>query len=201
MIAMGIAQSRIFCLLAGFAICLLIVHAGTPAPAPAWWQQLDVRGLDNEPLVPVGRWVVLVFISPECPLANASVPLLNALAQEFAPRGFYFVGIYADPNISPVTLRQHARDYALAFATADDRAHRLVRATGAVYTPEVFVFTREGKPLYHGRIDDRVEDFGAARPAAVHQDLRDVLTALIAGQPGPFAERHGFGCAIPEAVK
>ena len=198
---MGKLKSPVLCLLAA----LIWGLPGAPAVAAVtvsdWWQQLDVRGLDNEPLVPVGRWVVLVFISPECPLANASVPLLNALAQEFAPRGFYFVGIYADPSISPVTLRQHARDYALAFATADDRAHRLVRATGAVYTPEVFVFTREGKPLYHGRIDDRVEDFGAARPAAVHQDLRDVLTALIAGQPGPFAERHGFGCAIPEAVK
>jgi hypothetical protein len=101
----------------------------------------------------------------------------------------------------PSALRRHVKDYHIAFATADDRAHRLVRAIGAGYTPEVFVFTRDGALLYRGRIDDRVEDFGVARPAATREELREVLAALVAGKPGPFENHRGFGCSIPEHVK
>lgn len=189
------------CLLAALGLALLSAPAPAAGPEPDWWQKLEVRGPDNEPVVPAGRWIVLIFISPECPLANASVPVLDALAKDYAPQEFFFVGVYVDPTIPPDALRKHAKEYALPFATADDRAHRLVRATGATYTPEVFVYTRDGIRLYHGRIDDRVEDFGMARPYAVRQNLHEVLAALVAGRTGPFEERRGFGCAIPEPVK
>lgn len=189
-------------LLSALALWLLLAAPGKAAAAAGdWWARLALRDPEGKPLARPGRWVVLVFMSPECPLANASVPVLNALAREFAAQGFGFIGVYADPALAPAALRTHARDYALAFATADDRDHRLVRATGATYTPEVFVFTAAGTRLYHGRIDDRVGDFGEARPTATQQDLRDVLAALAAGQAGPFPDRPGFGCAIAEAVR
>jgi hypothetical protein len=182
--------------LAGF-----LTGAGAGEPPSGWWSRLKVRDLQGDPLQLGGRWIVLVFLSPECPVANADIPVLNALAAEFAPHGFSFVGAYADPNLRLPDLRQHAADYHLAFATADDRDQLLVRATGATYTPEVFVFSRDGMLLYRGRIDDRVVDLDTARPTATRQDLREVLAALDAGRPVPFASQHGFGCAIPQTVK
>jgi hypothetical protein len=134
-------------------------------------------------------------------VSNASIPVLNSLAAEFSPRGFAFVGAYVDPTADLEALRSHVADYAIGFPTADDREHRLVRAAGATYTPEVAVFSAAGARLYGGRIDDRVGAFGAARPAAAHQELRQVLAALASGSPGPFKGNLGFGCAIPEAVK
>lgn len=179
----------------------LAVLAGPVRAEMGWWQRLGVRDLTGGPVAADGRWIVVVFLSPECPVANASVPILNALANEFGPHGFAFVGAYADPMIGLPAMRQHAREYGLTFASADDRTHALVRLTGATWTPEVFVYAADGRRLYHGRIDDRVGDFGAARPTAVQQDLREVLAALAAGQPGPFPDRRGFGCSIPEVVK
>lgn len=188
--------------LAAAGLLALLASGLSAAPAGTWWRQLGVRTLTGEAVVPAaGGWIVLVFITPECPLANASVPVLNALAREFGPRGCTFVGAYVDPTLPPPVLAQHTRDYALAFATTDDREHRLVRLTGATYTPEVFVFAADGTRLYRGRIDDRVGDFGAARPTAVQQNLREVLAALTSGQDGPFPDGPGFGCAIPEAVR
>jgi len=188
--------------LAAIAVLALLAPARAAAPAESWWTNLKVRTLAGEAVTPAdGGWIVLVFITPECPLANASVPVLNALAREFGPRGFTFVGAYVDPTLPPAVLARHTRDYALAFATTDDRDHRLVRLAGATYTPEAFVFTADGTRLYRGRIDDRVGDFGAARPTAVRQDLREVLTALTGGLAGPFPDGPGFGCAIPEEVK
>ena len=184
-----------------FAAGLLGCVIGTKAAALDWWKQLAVRDLADSPVSPAGRWIVLVFISPECPVANAAIPVLNQLAAEFAPRGFSFVGAYADPALELPVLRRHAAEYHLGFAVADDRKQRLVRATGATYTPEVFVFSRDGALLYRGRVDDGVKDFGGARSAAAHEDLREVLAALADGQPGPFARRPGFGCAISEPVR
>lgn len=177
---------------------LALAPAATAMDAAAgWWQKLDVRDLDGAPLHPGGRWIVVVFLSPECPVANASIPVLKALAAEFAPHGVSLIGAYADPALDLAALHRYVSEYRLGFATADDRAQRLRRATGANYTPEVFVYSREGALLYRGRIDDRVTDFGAARPVAAHEELRAVLAALTAGQPGPFENRPGFGCSIP----
>jgi thiol-disulfide isomerase/thioredoxin len=187
--------------LVAFCFAGFMTSASAAGPDSTWWPRLNVHDLQGEPLQPAGRWVVLVFLSPECPVANADIPVLNALATEFAPQGISFIGVYADPNLKLPELRQHAADYHLTFATADDRAQQLVRATGATYTPEVFVFSRDGALLYRGRIDDRVVDLDTARPAATRQDLREVLSALAAGRSVPFARQRGFGCAIPQLVK
>lgn len=179
-----------------------LLTAGLGAETPAgWWRQLSLCDLQGAPLNPAGRWFVVVFLGQECPVANASVPVLNRLAAEFSPRGFVFVGAYVDPTADLGALRSHAAAYALGFATADDRAQRLARLAGATYTPEVVVFSARGEKLYAGRIDDRVGDLGAARPAAAHEELREVLRALAAGRPGPFEGKPGYGCALPEVVR
>jgi thiol-disulfide isomerase/thioredoxin len=178
----------------------LLAAAPVLAGAPAWWSALGVRDLAGAPLNPPGRWIVVVFIGQDCPVSNASIPILNKLASDFGPGGFSFVGAYVDPTADTAALKAHASDYALGFPAADDRAHALTRAAGATYTPEVAVFNAAGTRLYLGRIDDRVGDNGVSRPAAAHEDLRDILHAVASGTKGPFEGRPGYGCAIPEAV-
>ncbi len=176
------------------------ISRGTDSPASSK-AIFALRDLNGAPVAFSSQWLVVVFISPECPVANAELPVLNALAREFGPRGVTLVGAYADPTLAPDVLRRHAAESGLAFAVADDRAQQLAHELGATYTPEAFVFSREGQLLYRGRIDDRVQGFGPARPAAAHEDLRAVLAALVAGQKGPFPNQPGFGCALPEPVK
>jgi hypothetical protein len=190
-------RSRAALALLSLALGCAAAWAG-PQEAPRWWSRLGVTGLDGAPVVPAARRIVVVFISGECPVSNAYIPVLNRLASDFSGRGFAFVAAYVDPDAGLPALRQHARDYGIAFVAADDRGHRLVRAAAASLTPEAVVFSAEGAVLYRGRIDDRVGDLGAARPAATRNDLRDVLEAIAAGNPGPFPPRPGFGCFIPE---
>jgi len=186
-------------LLAVLLLLGLVKAQGGPSPA-AWLSSLGLRDLKGAPVECRGRWLVVVFLGPDCPVSNASIPVLNHLAAEFGPQGFTFVGAYVDPTADLAALRTHAADYSLGFTAADDRAHHLAGLAGATYTPEAVVFTAAGGRVYDGRIDDRVGSRGAARPAATHQDLRDVLLALAAGQSGPFKGVTGYGCAIPEAV-
>ena len=179
--------------------CPLSCAAAGPG-VPSWWHSLGVRDLSGAPLDPPAHWYVVIVLGQECPVSNVSIPTLNKLAAEFAPKGFAFVGAYVDPTADLAALRAHARDYGITFSTADDRDHVLVKAAGASYTPQVAIFDARGEKLYLGRIDDRVGDLGVARPAAVHEDLRDALAALGAGAAGPIAGKPGYGCSIPEAV-
>jgi hypothetical protein len=159
-----------------------------------------VRDLGGLPLTPTSQRIVVVFLSVECPVSNTYIPVLNRLAEDFTRRGFAFVGAYVDPDSDVAAFRRHATSFSVSFATADDRQHRLVRAASATITPEVAVFSEQGAVLYKGRVDDRVGDLGVSRPAATHNDLRDVLEALVAGKTGPFPSKPGFGCFIPEHV-
>ncbi len=182
------------------ALALCCVSADNPQGPPQWWRLLAVKDLDGLPLKPASQRIVVVFLSAECPVSNTYIPVVNLLAADFSRRGFAFVGAYVDPDSDLPALRGHAKSYSISFATADDRQHRLVRAASAKITPEAAVFSEDGAVLYRGRIDDRVGDLGFSRPAATHNDLRDVLEAMAAGKPGPFPARPGFGCFISEHV-
>lgn len=183
---------------AGLALILAaLAHAATPE----WWSRLSPHDLAGQPvaLPPDTRGFAIVFLGQECPLSNASIPTLNRLAAEFAPRGIPLFAAYVDPTVPLSTLRSHTRDFALRLPALDDRAQALAGVAGATYTPEVAVFAASGERLYLGRIDDRVAlDGSVSRPSSAEDNLRDVLTALVAGHVGPFADHPGFGCALPE---
>jgi hypothetical protein len=173
--------------------------AAAPAPG-AWWTGLGVRDLSGAPLGPPCRWIVVIALGQECPVSNAEIPELNAIAADFRGRGVAVVGAYVDPNATLQELRAHALDYRVGFLTADDRGQALARAAGAAYTPEAAVFGADGRRLYQGAIDDRFCDPGVRRPTATRHYLREVLDAVVSGAPAPFPTARGYGCALPQKV-
>jgi len=71
-----------------------------------------------------------------------------------------------------------------------------VELTGAYVTPQAAVLTGDGKLLYLGRVDNRVEDFGKQRLTATVFDLRDAIDAALAGKPVAHPRTKSIGCAI-----
>jgi hypothetical protein len=186
---------------ASLCLSLGLVACGAATPVPTWWRDLDLHDLAQQPLPAPTRTLVVVFLDPECPVANGYVPVLNALAREFTSRGVAFIGAYSDPTMDVDRLRSHARDFAINFTTTDDRGQRLAHYANATYSSEAAVFDAKGKLLYRGRIDDRVDASGASRPAATRHDLRDVLLRILAGESGPFVSLPGYGCALATPLK
>ena len=66
----------------------------------------------------------------------------------------------------------------------------------AEITPEAAVFNREGKLIYHGRIDNWYVEFGRSRPAPTTHELSDAIDAAIAGKPLANPAVKGVGCYI-----
>jgi thiol-disulfide isomerase/thioredoxin len=90
-------------------------------------------------------------------------------------------------------MKLYARDRGFTFPYLYDGAtQRAAKAYGCLCTPHVFIFDRERKLRYQGRLDDS----RFADPATVHsQDARNAVEAMLAGKPVPVAVTRPFGCS------
>jgi len=143
------------------------------------------------------RAVVIFFTTTECPLSNGYIPEMNRLQKEYAARNVAFYAVEVDTTIADRDVRNHAKDFAIAYPVLIDKQQTLVRLTGAAATPEVAVLSNKGALLYIGRIDNRVEDFDQHRNVITEHDLRNALDAVLAGRTVPPASTKIVGCAIP----
>ncbi|MGE0608640.1 MAG: redoxin family protein, partial [Pirellulales bacterium] len=138
--------------------------------------------------------VAMVFVMPDCPIANSYAPEYNRIHQAFMEKGIGLVLVYADPELDQAAMDDHARDFQVECPVMLDLDQAWIRRAGATVTPEAAVFNAAGRLLYRGRIDDRYAAVGKRRQAATVHDLRDALTAIAAGQSIPTTRTDAVGC-------
>ena len=171
-----------------------------PLEAVAVAAVVDLQGVPVDPLAePHAAATVLLFISTHCPISNRYAPTLRALAATWAARGVRLWLVYPDPDDEPASIRAHQAEFALDLPTLRDPGHLLVARAGVRVTPEAAVFGPGAvSPAYHGRIDDRVQGFGKARPEASAHELRDAVEALLRGEAPLPAQGPAIGCYISD---
>jgi peroxiredoxin len=141
--------------------------------------------------------LVVMFICNHCPYVQAVEDRIVALAREYGPRGVQLVGICANdptdyPDDRPERLLQRWRDKRYGFPYLVDETQDVARAFAAVCTPDIYVFDRDRKLAYHGRIDDNWQ-----QPAKVkRRELAGALDALLAGNQPPREQVASIGCSI-----
>ncbi|MCZ7592167.1 MAG: thioredoxin family protein [Kiritimatiellae bacterium] len=140
--------------------------------------------------------LVINFTCNHCPYAKAYEDRFIAIVREFSARGIAFVAInpndentYPDDSFEKMKERAEARGF--NFPYLRDDTQQTARAYGAVCTPHLFIVV-DDKIAYEGRIDDNWKDPAAAQ----HHDLRDALTAILAGTPIPTPNTNPMGCSL-----
>ncbi|MFM7261428.1 MAG: hypothetical protein ACKO3W_12575 [bacterium] len=150
--------------------------------------------------------VAIVFISHECPIANAMAPDLRALSAHAKSNGVEFHLVHPSPWASRDELLRHAREFGYvsdsetSTSVLADPSQSLVARSGATITPEGALFRLDGKGggelLYLGRVNDLYVGIGRRRPSISSHDLSNAIDAALAGraiaQPFPKA----VGCFI-----
>jgi peroxiredoxin len=140
---------------------------------------------------------VVFFVTIDCPIGNSYVPEMNRIREAYGPRGVVTWAVQADPSVPQAAVAKYAADYRYSFPLLLDPEQILVRHTGATITPQAAVLSPEGKLLYLGRIDNRVEDFGKSRLKATVADLRNAIDQVLAGRPVSPDRTKSIGCSIP----
>jgi hypothetical protein len=139
---------------------------------------------------------VLVFVDPQCPIANAYAPELRRIQADFEPRGVAFALVYADPDRHEPEVRAHAAAFGHTAPLVLDPEQALAAHVGATMTPEACLLV-QGELVYRGRIDDRYFALGKQRAAPTTRDLRAALDAVLAGGRPALDWQPAIGCYIP----
>ena len=105
------------------------------------------------------------------------------MMKDFASQPVRFYAVNVDPDATTEAERHHAKEYGLTLPVLLDSKHQLVAATLVTHTPEAAVILNDGTIAYRGRIDDRYPGLGKKRQAPTQRDLRDALSAVLAGKP------------------
>jgi hypothetical protein len=148
-----------------------------------------------------GKVRVFIFIRKDCPVSNAYAPEVARLVADFEPKGAAFWLVYPDPDEVSEQVHKHLQAFDFGCPALLDPAHELVARAGAMVTPEGAVFSRDGKLLYCGRIDDRYLDYGHKRARTQTHDLANAITAALANQQVPRPTGAAVGCLIEDLKK
>lgn len=140
--------------------------------------------------------LALVQSCNHCPYVQAWEGRMIELQRELGPRGFRLVAISSNdadshPEDSFEAMRSRAREQGFNFDYLYDESQDVARALGSQRTPEVFLFDRDRRLVYHGAIDDSRDETGVTQTY-----LRDAVEALLAGEQPAVAETPPVGCTV-----
>ena len=155
--------------------------------------------------------LLLTFLSVHCPFVQHMEATLGTLASEYADR-IATVAISSNdvrefPQDAPEFMRAQAERLGWQFPYLFDASQETAREFHAACTPDLYLFDREFRLVYHGQFDGtrpyRESDAraGVVRDERIHQpanggDLRRAIDALLAGEPPLQDQRPGLGCNI-----
>ena len=149
-----------------------------------------------------GALVAIVFISTECPIANAMMPDIKALAADARERGIRFLAVHPASWATAQGIAEHARNFGIegAFEVVLDARQEIAAAVGATVTPEGAVLRLDGKGgferLYLGRVNDLYAAVGRRRAIPTTNDLAIAMCAADEGRAIASPAPRAIGCFI-----
>jgi len=151
--------------------------------------------------------LMVAFLSNHCPTSQAVEERIKKLQKEFKSKGLRIVAInpndpaalrpdelgYSKYNDSFPEMKRHAKEQGFNFPYLYDGDTQITaKAYGCLATPHVFIFDKEHKLRYQGRLDDSryVDESTVTSP-----DARNAIEALLADKPVTVAETKPHGCS------
>jgi len=149
--------------------------------------------------------LAVMFICNHCPTSQLYEGRIKKLVDDYSGKGVAFVAIqpndpkaillselgYTDVSDSfeEMKIRAAYRHFNFPYLY-DGETQATARAYGVQATPHVFLFDRERKLRYEGRVDN------AQRESLVKvRDARNALDAMLAGKPVAVPHTPAFGCS------
>ena len=142
--------------------------------------------------------LLVMFLCNHCPYVQHVRYTIAQLAKEYQQKGVAVVAINANdcekyPADSPAMMAEEKKVVGYTFPYLYDESQAVARAYRAACTPEFYVFDREQKLAYRGRLD--ASSPGNDLPTTGNE-LRAALDAALAGQPAPADQKPSMGCNI-----
>lgn len=143
------------------------------------------------------RGLLVVFTCNHCPYALAVWPRVVRLARY--AKGMRVNAVAINPNINPdfpddapdkMVLK--IKELELDFPYLVDEAQQVAEAFRAQCTPDIYLFDKNKKLVYHGRIDDNWKD----EDKVTREELKEAMNNMAAGRSIDPKQNPSMGCSI-----
>ena len=103
---------------------------------------------------------LIIFMCNHCPYVKAKIDDLNALYEKFNNK-IAIIGINSNDPEYPGEGMEHMKEFAqernIKFTYVLDDTQEVAKSYGATCTPDPFLFDKDKKLVFHGRINDAME--------------------------------------------
>ena len=180
--------------LLSLAIFPVLIKAQEKIVSPAKINSIKLIDLaGKESRINLSKAVVLVFLSPECPLCKNYLPGLIKLQN--ANKSINFYGIIPGVSYSLKEINELKNEYGINFSLLTDRDKQLSKYLGATTTPEVFLINKMGAITYSGLIDNWATSLGQKRLVITEKYLEQAIKDQLNGKQ-IFKKTIPVGCLI-----
>lgn len=141
--------------------------------------------------------LIVIFSCNHCPYVQAYEDRMKEIQTDYEKKGVTVVAInsnedvnYPDDSFENMKKRSSEKNFNFPYLRDEDQS--VAKAYDATHTPEIFLFDKNRKLAFHGKIDDNWQE-----PSKVQNHyLRDALEELFAGKEISVPETFTIGCTI-----
>ena len=144
-----------------------------------------------------GHPLVVMFICNHCPYVIAVEDRLIQLGHDLSALQVNLVAICANdeetyPEDNFANLKKRWKEKSYSFPYLHDKTQEVAKRFGALCTPDFFVYDRELKLAYRGRLDDSWKEASKV----TRRELFAAVQLLNEGQSAPQQQTPSMGCSI-----
>ena len=170
------------------------LNTGDPAP------DFDLMGIDDKKHSLASykdyEGLLVIFMCNHCPYVKAKVEAIKEIDQKFKGK-IAVVGINSNdavkyPDDSFESMKEAAKEKNMQFDYLVDETQEVAKKYGAMCTPDPFLFDKQGKLIFHGRIDNAMKP----EDTATEKTMINNIEKFLAGEKIEKDFDPSIGCSI-----
>lgn len=195
-----------------YILALLFIASGTalalaPGGAPSTTKAPQFSLTDTDGKVHSladykGKTIVLEWTNPNCPFVVRHYEKggMQTLQRDYTAKGVVWLGLNSTHEghkdfLANAELKDRYTAWEAAMtAVLVDKDGTVGREFGAKTTPHIFIIDSDMNVVYAGAVDDDPRGSNPVEERTIY--VRQVLDALLAGQPAPLSSTKPYGCSV-----
>jgi peroxiredoxin len=124
--------------------------------------------------------ILIIFMCNHCPYVKAKFEAFNELQEKFGEK-IAIIGINSNdsadyPEDSFENMKKTAQEKGIKFDYLVDETQQIAKKYGAMCTPDPYLFNKEGKLVFHGRIDNAMKPDDTATEKTMAVNIEKLLS-------------------------
>lgn len=141
--------------------------------------------------------LIIIFSCNHCPYVQAYEDRIISLQNEFEKDKVQIITINSNddvkyPDDSFEEMKKRAQIKKFNFPYLRDKSQEVAKKFGATHTPQIFLFDKNRKLKYEGKIDDNWQEPGNVKSKYLREAILEVLNNKEVSVPETFS----IGCTI-----